>query len=195
MMRKKIGLFFGSFNPVHIGHMALANYFVEFSPVQEIWFVVSPHSPFKEKGSLLADHHRLEMVYQAIDSDSRFRASNIEFKLPQPNYTAHTLVVLEEKYPDYDFSLIMGSDNLEGFMKWKNADVMLSRYSLLVYPRPGHPGGSLREHPAVTFVDAPLLDISASFIREAVRNGKNLKYFIPGKAFQYMQEMHFYEKG
>lgn len=190
----KTGLFFGSFNPIHIGHLALANYFVEFTDLEQVWFVVSPHNPFKEKNTLLDDHHRLAMVNLAVEDDARFKVSNIEFKLPQPNYTVHTLAVLSEKHPDRRFSLIMGADNLQGFPKWKNYETILQYYSLYVYPRPGCDGGILKDHPGVHQIAAPMMEVSASFIRESVRNGKDIRYFMPEKSYRFMREMHFYEK-
>jgi nicotinate-nucleotide adenylyltransferase len=134
-MKKKIGLYFGTFNPIHIGHIIIANYMVEFSDLDEIWMVVTPHNPLKKKSSLLENHHRLEMVYMACEEYEKIKPCDIEFHLPQPNYTVHTLVQLEEKYPDLAFSLIMGEDNLKSFHKWKNYEVILERYAIYVYPR------------------------------------------------------------
>lgn len=193
MATTPVGLFFGSFNPIHIGHLALANYFLEFAGLKQIWFVVSPHNPFKEKNTLLQDYHRLELVNRSIGDYTRFKASNIEFKMPQPNYTIHTLTLLSEKYPQHDFSLIMGSDNLESFHKWKNYEVILEHYQVLVYPRPGHPGGTLMDHPSVTLIQAPVIEVSSSFIRAAVRDGKDVRFFMQEAGYNYLKEMHFYE--
>ncbi len=190
----KTGLFFGSFNPVHIGHLALANYMLEFTDLQKIWFIVSPHNPLKEKKSLLADRQRLEMVRLAIGDNSRMRASDIEFNLPQPSYTVNTLAHLAEKYPEQEFSLILGSDNIESLHKWKNYEYILGHHDLYVYPRPGYAGGDLRTHARVKWVDAPLMEISSTFIREGIKNKKDLRHFVPEAAWTYLREMHFYEK-
>lgn len=190
----KIGLFFGSFNPVHIGHMVLANYMLTFTDLERIWFVVSPHNPLKVKKTLLADHHRLELVVRAIGDNSLIRASNIEFHLPQPSYTVNTLAHLNEKYPDNQFALIMGADNLESFTKWKNYEFILEHYKLYVYPRPGANPGILAQHPNVKLTQAPLVEISSTFIREAIRNKKDVRYFMPLAVWQYIDEMNFYKK-
>jgi len=190
----KIGLFFGSFNPIHIGHMVIANYFCEFSDLNKVWFVISPHNPFKEKSTLLADHHRLQLVKAAIGDYNKFKASDIEFKLPQPSYTINTLTYLQEKHPKYKFALIMGSDNLKSFHKWKNYEQILNNHELYVYPRPGEDGGELIKHPNVRTVNAPLMEISATFLRQALKEKKDIRYMIPEGAFNYIREMHFYEK-
>jgi nicotinate-nucleotide adenylyltransferase len=190
----KIGLFFGSFNPVHVGHMVLANYMLEFTDLERIWFVVSPHNPLKKKSSLLEDHHRLALVRAAIGEEVRYKASNIEFDLPKPSYTVVTLAHLEEKYPKDQFALIMGSDNLESLRKWKNFEVILERYKIYVYPRPGFPGGDLATHPSVIMTGAPQMSISSTMIREAIKAKKNMQYFMPDAAWKYLQEMHFYTK-
>lgn len=190
----KIGLYFGTFNPIHIGHMAIANYMVEFTDIEQLWFVVSPQNPLKEQKHLLKDHHRLEMVNRAIDGDKRFRASDIEFKLPRPSYTVNTLACLRDAYPDHEFCLIMGSDNLKHFNNWKDADLILQNHHVLVYPRPGHPVEDQPMHPHIHPVHAPLMEISASFIRRAIEEGKNVSGFIPSRACQYLREMNFYRK-
>lgn len=194
MSKKNIGLFFGTFNPVHIGHMVIASYMAEFADLDEVWMVVSPHNPLKEKVSLLDDYQRLHMVNLAIDNHPKLRASDIEFKLSQPSYTINTLTYLYEKFPAYHFSLIVGSDNLENFKKWKNYERILEISRLIVYPRPGNDGGILKNHPSVKWVDAPLMQISSTFIRNAIKQKKSLHYIIPEKVLQYIQEMHFYEK-
>ena len=191
---KKTGLYFGSFNPIHIGHMAIANFMIEFSDLHELWFVVSPQNPLKEKKSLLQDYHRLEMVRLAIEGDDRFRASDIEFRLPTPSYTINTLAYLEEKYPDREFQLVMGSDGLRTFHKWKHADLISENYHRLIYPRPGMNPEALADLPNATLVDAPQMEISSSFIRAAIRDGKDIRHLVPEKAYRYMREMHFYEK-
>jgi len=191
---KKTGLLFGSFNPVHIGHLMIAGYMYEFSDLDELWFVVSPLNPLKEQKTLLPDHHRLEMVNRAIDDDTRFRSSNIEFKLPKPSYTIHTLTYLQDKYPDREFVIISGTDIFPTFHKWKNWEQLLEFYKFYVYPRPGSQDHELTRHPSVKVFDAPMVEISASFIRVAIREGKNMSYFLPEKTYKYIREMHFYEK-
>ncbi len=191
---KKTGLLFGSFNPIHIGHLMIAGYMYEFSDLDELWFVVSPLNPLKEQKTLLPDHHRLEMVNRAIEDDNRFRSSNIEFKLPKPSYTIHTLTYLQDKYPEREFIIISGTDIFPTFHKWKNWEQLLEFYKFYVYPRPGSQNHELTRHPSVKVFDAPMVEISASFIREAIREGKNMSYYLPEKTYQYIQEMHFYKK-
>ncbi|MEI6748130.1 MAG: nicotinate (nicotinamide) nucleotide adenylyltransferase [Bacteroidales bacterium] len=191
---KKTGLFFGSFNPIHAGHLAIASYMVEFSDLSELWFVVSPHNPLKEKTSLLPDHHRLALVNIAITDDPRFRVSDVEFKLPRPSYSIDTLTHLQEKYPDRQFVLVGGTDMLPSLHKWKNWEAILEYYQLYLYPRHDSDSHELTRHPSVTLVKAPRMEISSSFIRESIRQGKNMAYFLPEKVFQYIGEMHFYEK-
>lgn len=188
----KVGLYFGTYNPIHIGHMAIANYMVEFTEIQQLWFVVSPQNPFKNKKHLLDDFQRLELVNRAIENDDRFRACDIEFRLPRPSYTIDTLTYLKEKYPRHEFYLIMGSDNLEHFHKWKNHEMILNHYQLLVYPRPGFQPENIQPHPNIHLVEAPLMEISASFIRESIAAGKNIRFFVPPKAWQYLEELNFY---
>jgi nicotinate-nucleotide adenylyltransferase len=190
----KIGLFFGSFNPVHIGHMAIANYMVEFAGLDQVWFVVSPQNPLKLKSNLLAENHRLQLVRYAIGDYPKFKASNIEFGLTQPSYTVNTLAHLSEKYPKHKFGIILGADNLETLHKWKNYEYILAEYELYVYPRPGFDGGDLKTHPKVTWAHAPFMDISATFIRDSIKKKKEIPFFLPSSAYQYMREMHFYEK-
>lgn len=194
MQKKNIGLFFGTFNPVHIGHMVIASYMAEFANLDEVWMVVSPHNPFKEKSSLLDDYQRLHMVNLAINNHPKLRASDIEFKLAQPSYTIHTLTHLVEKFPNYHFSLIMGADNLQNFKKWKNYERILEISNLLVYPRPGYDGGDFKHYTSVKWIDAPLMQISSTFIRKALKDKKELNYMLPEKVLSYIKEMHFYEK-
>ena len=195
----KIGLFFGSFNPIHFGHMAIANYMVEFTFLDQIWFVVSPHNPLKEKSSLLQDFHRLEMVFKAIDDDSRFKASDVEFNMPKPSYTIDTLSYLQEKFPNNSYSLIMGSDNLKYMHKWKNYRELLNNFSVLVYPRPEYPykqdeiSSIFGKDSSIHLVDAPLIEISSSFIRKSIKNRINLRHFLHRDVYNYIEEMHFYE--
>ncbi len=191
---KKTGLYFGSFNPVHIGHMAIANYMVEFTDIDQLWFIVSPQNPFKKKSSLLADHHRLALLNTAIDSSLLFKASNVEFHMPKPSYTIDTLAYLGEKYPDRKFVLIMGSDNLPTLHKWKNFQQIVENYEIYVYPRPGISIDDYVNIAKIVKVDAPLIEISSSFIRKSIATGKDVSYFMPAKVAEYVSEMHFYEK-
>lgn len=190
----KTGLFFGSFNPLHIGHMAIAQYMVEYTDLEQLWFVVSPQNPFKDKKSLLDQHHRLMMVRIATEDHPHFKACDIELSMPQPSYTADSLARLKEKYPQHNFSLIMGSDNLNTFHKWKNHEQLLQKHRLYVYPRPNTScKGPLTQHPRVQLTQAPLMDISASFIRKSIAKKKDISYFLPPKVWQYIDEMNFYK--
>ncbi len=193
-MNKKVGLYFGSFNPVHTGHLAIANYFACHTDMDEVWFVLSPQNPFKEKKSLLADHHRLQLLKTAVDDNENLKVCDIELNLPIPSYTITTLTYLKEKYPNRDFAIICGTDNLPTFHKWKNYELILRDFSVYVYNRPGvykHPYDS---HEKFHFIDAPLMDISASFIRKSIKEGKSVRYFLPDKVYNYIEEMHFYSK-
>lgn len=190
----KTGLFFGSFNPIHIGHLAIANYMVEFTDLDKVWFVVSPHNPLKQKSTLLADNHRLQMVRLAVEYDNRFKASNIEFTLPQPSYTINTLTYLKEQYPDHEFVLIMGSDGLNTFHKWKNYREVIANYPRYVYPRPGTGQSLLDNIENGTVVNAPVMEISSTFIREAISKGKDIRYFLPPNVWEYISSMNFYKK-
>ncbi|WKS95552.1 nicotinate (nicotinamide) nucleotide adenylyltransferase [Riemerella columbina] len=193
---KKIGLFFGSFNPIHIGHLILANYILEHTDMDELWLVVSPQNPFKEKKSLLADHNRLEMVELAIQHYPKMRASNIEFALPQPSYTIDTLAYLHEKYPDYHFSLIMGEDNLAHLHKWKNAEKLVSEHQIIVYPRL-FDGNSAdypyAQHPNIHQVSAPVIELSATEIRQMIKAHKNVRPMLPPEVFAYLDGSSFYQ--
>ena len=190
----QIGLFFGSFNPIHLGHMVLANYMASFTDLEQVWFVVSPHNPLKEKASLLNQNQRLHMVNLAIGDSNLFKSSNIEFDLPQPSYTINTLAHLKEKYPQHTFALIMGEDNLQSFTKWKNYEVILEQYKLYVYPRPNCNSEELKKHPNVIMTEAPLMDISSTLIRKAIKAKKNVSFFVPQQVWTYMDEMNFYKK-
>ncbi len=189
----RIGLFFGSFNPVHIGHLAVANYMVEFTDLQQIWFVISPQNPLKKTSSLLEDHKRRTMLEIAIENDDRFRICDIEFRLPKPSYTIDTLIHLKELYPLHEFGLIMGSDGLSTFHKWKNHIVIEQNYNRYVYPRQGFEVRPA-EHSRVIMVDAPRIEISSTFIRNALCANRDIRHFLPDKVFDFITEMHFYEK-
>lgn len=189
-----VGLFFGSFNPIHVGHLIIAGYMLEFTDLKEVWFVISPHNPLKAKETLLEDHHRLQLVRIAIENSTKLKASNIEFDMPKPSYTSNTLAYLKDKYPKKRFALIMGSDNLETFHKWKNYEYILNNYCLYVYPRPASDGGNLKSHANVKMVNAPLVEISASFIRAAIKVKKDVRYMLTEPVYHYIKEMHFYEK-
>lgn len=191
---KKIGLYFGTFNPIHIGHLIIANHMVEFSDLDEVWFVITPRSPFKQKQSLLEDHHRYQMVFEAIQDYPKLKASKIEFELPQPNYTINTLAHIGEQYPDNKFCLIMGEDNLKGFHKWKNYEAILENHDLYIYPRisEGSIEHQFKGHPKIHRVDAPIMEISSTFIRKQHKNGKNIRPLLPEKVWTYLDEMNFY---
>lgn len=192
---KKTGLFFGTFNPIHIGHLVIANYMVEFTDLDEVWFVLTPKSPFKIKHSLLDNNHRYQMVYEAIKDYPKLKVSTIEFDMAQPNYTIHTLVRLEEEYGDqYKFSLIMGEDNLKSFHKWKNYEQILENYAIYVYPRVQEQKikPELLEHPKVHITSAPIMEISSTFIRSEHKAGKNIRPLLPEGVWKYLDEMNFY---
>jgi nicotinate-nucleotide adenylyltransferase len=190
----KVGLFFGSFNPIHIGHLAIANYFAEFTDLNQIWLVVSPQSPFKKKKNLLSEYQRYYMVELALGDDFQIQPSNIEFNLPQPSYTIDTLTYLKERHPRHQYGLIVGSDNLVHLHKWKNHEQLLSQSQLYVYPRRGTDPLDYKNHYPFTLVEAPKIEISSSMIRDSIREGRDMRYFLPGKVYRYIQEMHFYEK-
>ncbi|WP_109301878.1 nicotinate (nicotinamide) nucleotide adenylyltransferase [Aquimarina sp. AU474] len=192
---KKIGLYFGTFNPIHIGHLAIANHMAEHSDLDEIWMVVTPHNPFKKKSSLLDNHHRYEMVYRATESYPSLKPSDIEFKLPQPNYTVFTLAHLEELYPNDQFHLIMGEDNLKSFHKWKNYEVILENHNIYVYPRiaAGTVESQFNNHPKINKVNAPIMEISSTFIRKSISEGKNIRPLLATPVWEYIDQMNFYK--
>ncbi len=190
----KIGLFFGSFNPVHVGHLIIANYFATNTDLKEVWFVVSPQNPFKEKATLLRDYDRLNLVNLAIEDNYALRANNIEFSLPQPSYTINTLMHIKEKYPANSFCLIMGSDNFISLPKWKNADIILRDYEIYVYQRRGSVVKHVPAGGRVNQFDFPLLDISSSQIRKLIENNLSVKYMIPDKVLNYIVDMGLYKK-
>ena len=191
----KIGLFFGTFNPIHVGHMIIGNYMAEYSDLDEVWFVVTPHNPLKKKDTLLADLHRYRMVEEATEDFPKLKPSNIEFGLPQPNYTVNTLTYLQEKYPGETFCLIMGEDNLQSFHKWKNYEVLLENYNIYVYPRIfKEKKANFEKHQGkYTFVDSPIIEISSTFIRNAVKEKKDIRPMLPEKVWKYIDQMNFYK--
>ncbi len=191
----KIGLFFGTFNPFHSGHLIIGNYMVEFSDLEEVWFVITPLSPFKKKNSLLSNHHRLSLVNIAVEDYPKLKSSTVEFKMPQPNYTINTLVQLEEDYPSHQFYLIMGEDNLKGFHKWKNSKTILENYEIYVYPRisDGAIENNLSEHSKIHRINAPIVQISSTFIRNAIKEKKDIRSMFPGNVWKYIEEMNFYK--
>lgn len=193
---KKIGLFFGSFNPVHIGHLILANYILENSDMDELWFVVSPQNPFKDKKSLLNDHNRLDMVQLAIKNYPNMRASNVEFSLQKPSYTIDTLTYLHEKYPDYSFSLIMGEDNLNSLPKWKNYEQLIKHHHIIVYPRvfkEEKKEPEYLQHENISLIKAPVIELSATEIRNMIKTGKNVRPMLPPEVFDYLDGSSFYK--
>ena len=191
----KIGLYFGTFNPIHVGHLTIVNHIVEYSDLDQIWFVVTPLSPFKKKNSLLDNRQRYEMVYLATKDYDKLRPSDIEFGLKQPNYTIDTLTYLLEKHPDYEFALIMGEDNLKSFHKWKNYEQILEDYHIYVYPRisEGKVETKFDDHPKIHNVQAPIMELSSTFIRKSIKAGKNIRPMLPEHVWEYLDEMNFYK--
>ena len=190
-----IGLFFGSFNPIHNGHLLIASQLVELTHIKQVWFVVSPQNPLKQKDTLLNEFDRLHLVRLAIEDDIRFRANNIEFSLPQPSYTVDTLVFLSEKYPQHRFSLIMGGDNLATIHKWKNYEVLLQNYPILVYNRPGYDvDPKWLQHPNIKLCEFPQLDLSATYIRQCVQKGVSLRYLVPDNVREYIEGGGLFKK-
>lgn len=188
----KIGLFFGSFNPIHVGHLIIANHFVTFGDLDEVWLVVSPHNPLKKKSTLANDYDRLHLVNLAIGDNLKLRASNIEFTLPKPSYTIDTLTYLSEKHPTKDFVLLMGGDNLGTLHKWKNYEILLRDYQIYVYQRPEYDLGELATHKNVRIFEAPLMSISASFIRNCLNEGKSIRYLVTDSVMDYIESSGMY---
>lgn len=190
---RKIGLFFGSFNPVHVGHLIIANYMAEQTELEEVWLVVTPQNPLKNKRTLANNYDRLHLVNLSIENNPRLKASNIEFGLPQPSYTIDTLTYLREKYPQDQFTLIMGGDNLRTLHKWKNYELLLRDYSIFVYGRPGYDLGPLAEHENVSvFTEVPQMSISASFIRKSLQDNHSIQYMVTDPVFEYLQDSDMY---
>ena len=180
----QIGIFSGSFNPIHVGHLALANYLCEYEGLDEVWFVVSPCNPFKQGNRLMPDELRLQLVQMAIADYPKFRASDVEFSLPRPSYTINTLNELKRQYPEYTFHLIMGSDNWPGFPRWYKSEEILAQHGLLIYPRPGYPIDASTLPSGVRMVDSPVLEVSSTFIRESLSQGKDIRFFLPEGIYQ-----------
>jgi nicotinate-nucleotide adenylyltransferase len=189
---KKTGLFFGSFNPVHVGHMIIANFMATQTDLDQVWMVVSPQNPLKTKASLASDYDRLHLVQLAIGDNPNLLASNIEFKLPQPSYTIDTLTYLKEKYPNRDFVLIMGGDNLATLHKWKNYEMILRDYTIYVYKRPNYSLGDLAAHSSVRTFEAPQMHISASYIRNCIKNGHSVQYLVPESVYDSLENSRLY---
>lgn len=203
----KIGLYFGTFNPIHVGHLVIANYMADFTELNQVWMVVSPHNPLKDKTTLLTDMHRLALVKVAIDDNSKLRACDIEFNLPKPSYTSTTLAYLKEKYPENEFALIMGEDNLRTLHKWKNHETILKNHKIYVYPRVlttqeeaeisdinAKIGNDFSQNANVIFCeDAPVMKVSATFVRNAIKDGKDVRYLLTEPVHKYIEEMHFYK--
>jgi nicotinate-nucleotide adenylyltransferase len=192
----KIGLYFGTFNPIHAGHLIIANHMAEYSGLDQVWLVVTPHNPLKKKSTLLEDHHRLQMVFLATEDYPKLKPSDIEFRLPQPNYTVNTLVHLQEKFPTHEFSLIMGEDNLNSLHKWKNYEVLLQNHDIYVYPRINTEAitPEIAAATRIFRIDAPVIEISSTFIRNSIKAGKNVRPLLPEKVWQYVAHNLFYKK-
>lgn len=188
----KIGLFFGSFNPIHIGHMIIANFMATQTDLDQVWMVVSPQNPLKKKSTLAKDYDRLHLVHLATEDNDMLRPSDIEFSLPKPSYTIDTLTYLKEKHPSYEFVLIMGGDNLATLHKWKNFELLLRDYSIYLYKRPNYTTEVDLDLNKVEFFEAPLLDISATYIRKCVKKGKSIRYLVPEPVHKYLEEQPIY---
>lgn len=192
----KIGLYFGTFNPIHVGHLIIANHMVENSDLDEVWLVVTPHNPFKKKSALLENYHRLELVHLATEKYDKLKPSDVEFNLPQPNYTVHTLAHISDKYQQHSFSLIMGEDNLKSFHKWKNYETILEHHQIYVYPRISE--GSIEtqfdSHPKIHKIAAPIMEISSTDIRKGIKDEKNIQPLLTESVWKYIDEMNFYRK-
>ena len=192
----KIGLYFGTFNPIHVGHLIIANHMAEYAELDQVWLVVTPHNPLKKKETLLDDYQRLHLVFLASEDYPKIKPSDFEFKLPQPNYTVNTLAHLRDQYPQHTFSLIMGEDNLRTFHKWKNYEVILEQYAILVYPRISSetPNTQFDQHPNIRVIAAPIVEISSTFIRDNIKNNKNVRPLLPSKVWEYLDHNNLYKK-
>ena len=197
--KMKIGLYFGTFNPIHVGHMIIGNHIAENSDLDQIWMVVTPHNPLKNKQTLLDDYQRLQLVFLATEEYPKIKPSDIEFKLAQPNYTVNTLAHLQDKFPQHEFSLIMGEDNLKSFHKWKNHEVILENHDIYVYPRISsetdtNQNLAFKSNPKIHIVDAPIVEISSTFIRENIKKNKNVRPLLPEKVWEYIDHNNLYKK-
>ncbi|MBK0384389.1 nicotinate-nucleotide adenylyltransferase [Pedobacter sp. SD-b] len=188
----KIGLFFGSYNPIHTGHLIIANYMANHSGLDKVWLVVSPHNPLKEKKDLIQVYDRLEMAKLAIEGTKNISVSDVELKLAQPSYTIDTLTLLREIYPEHQFVLIMGSDNLKSLKKWKNYEIILRDYQIFVYPRPGYTNTEFKKHPSITITKTPLMELSSTFIRESIKEQKDIKFFLPDEVIDFIERKSLY---
>ena len=189
----KIGLFFGSFNPIHIGHLIIAKSIAQNANLDQIWFIISPQNPFKSRASLLDENARYHLVSLAITDDDTFKASNIEFSLPKPSYTIDTLTFIQEKYPDHHFSIIIGQDNLQHFHKWKNYEAILQYHNVIVYPRPNAKKTDLEAHSSISLIEAPLVEISSSSIRNKIKNSQSIKYLVPDQVLEEIEKSGYYQ--
>lgn len=188
----RIGLYFGSFNPIHTGHLIIANHVRQQADLNQVWFIVSPQNPLKPSAGLLNEYHRLALVQLAIDDEPGLKSSDIEFRLPRPSYTADTLIYLQEKYAQHSFSVIMGSDSFQNLSKWKNPDYILKHHTIYVYKRPGFEVAQDNLHPSVHVLKAPLLEISATHIRENVRSGHSIRFLVPDKVKEEIEKNGYY---
>lgn len=189
----KIGLFFGSYNPIHTGHLIIANYMANYTSLDKVWLVVSPHNPLKEKKDLIQIYDRLEMAKLATEDAENIVVSDVELKLQQPSYTIDTLTLLQDLYPEHQFMLIMGSDNLKSLKKWKNYELILRDYHIYVYPRPGYENLELANHPAITITQTPLMELSSTFIRKAIADDKNVQFLMPDKVIDFINSKSLYK--
>ena len=188
----KIGLYFGSFNPIHTGHLIIATHIINNTDLNEVWFVVSPQNPFKQSVNLLNEQHRLSLIKIAIEGEVKLKASNAEFKLPKPSYTIDTLAYLKEKYSKHDFSVIMGSDSYQNLYKWKNYEQILNNYNIYIYLRPHFPV-SENQPKNIIILSAPLIELSSTEIRRYIKQGKSIRYMVTDGVMQEIDDMHYYK--